>query len=311
MKSEYLYCRDGSPTTSFNSKVKAWLSGKILLAEHSKPAAFEESRQLYDALIEELITSSCLSRRAAHRSLLSSLTEDLIFKVDLSAELAKRLPPGLISKRGIRSTIAQGVLKNMGENFVNLIVYALADYLGEQDNVLVDKGIPPSLKSELGLKRKFIGISERRDLELGIECDFCIFSRSNPLNSIIGSAKTRLKEVFHVGTMWKILFDMIGDPYCRKKWGLAAGGTTQDMLYIFATSDSIREGGVNSQGPDLKENGVRNLIAADASFFDYVFVSKTGLKYVSKSLSLKGGKESLFHELGCLLDLVRQKFSIP
>jgi hypothetical protein len=48
----------------------------------------------------------------------------------------------------------------------------------------------------------------------------------------------------------------------------------------------------------------------DASFFDYVFVSKTGISHVSNTLKLSGIREALFHELGCLIDMTEQKFGI-
>lgn len=143
-----------------------------------------------------------------------------------------------------------------------------------------------------------------------VESDFCIFSRTNPLNAIVCSAKTRLKEVFHIGTMWKLFFDVLDDEHCKQKWGLRGVGGTSDMDYVFATADNIREGGKNSQGPDLKPEGVRNLLALDASFFDYVFVSKSGLDYVSDRLVYTSGREALFHELGCVLDMISSKYGI-
>jgi hypothetical protein len=239
--------------------------------------------------------------------MLSQLTE-VVNGCDLAGELTSRLPDALINSGGSRSTLSQGMMKNAGENFVNAIVYALADTLQEQDDVLVDKGLPPPLRDKMTMVRKFVGTKEQRDLELVVESDFCVFSRSNPLNAIVCNAKTRLKEVFHIGTMWKLFFDMLDDGHCQRKWGLSAAGDTSKMHYVFATADNIREGGKNSQGPDLKPEGVRNLLALDASFFDYVFVSKTGLKYVSPTLANANERETLFHELGCIIDLIRLKY---
>lgn len=303
-----LYDPAGIPRKDFNRFILAWLRERCTLKEHRSPKAFTSTRIRYDSNLASLTTKGKLQNLDAHRLLLSDLTS-IISQVDLSAELQKRLPPGLINPGGIRTTVSQGVLKNTGENFVNIIVYALANLLSHQDEVLIDKGPPPLLRKTLSLRRRFGGTHEQRVLSLGIETDFCIFQRSTPLNAIIASAKTRLKEVFHVGTMWKILFDMIGDRYCKRKWGLSSRGDVKQIHYVFATSDGIRETGANTQGPDLKPDGVRNLIAADASFFDYVFVSKPGIKYVSKTLDLAAGRECLFHELGCLIDLIQQKYS--
>lgn len=305
-----LYNEKGIPAKDFNNLIKKWLSNNIVVKEHKTPPAFEGTRVLYDQLISKIISENKVPRSVAHRIALSDLTERLLFKTDLPKELEKRLSGALVHEGGIRSTIAQGILKNTGENFVNIIVYAIADFLSVQDEVLVDKGLPQQIKKSLEIERIFFGKDEKRKIKINIESDFCIFSRDNPGRAIIASAKTRLKEVFHVGTMWKILFDMIGDEYCEKKWSLNTGGSTKNMHYIFVTSDSIREGGTNSQGPDLKLEGVRNLLAADASFFDYVFVSKNKLNYVSGSLDLSGKRERLFHELGCILDLILQKFNL-
>jgi len=71
----------------------------------------------------------------------------------------------------------------------------------------------------------------------------------------------------------------------------------------------VKEGGRKSQGPDVEREEPRNLIAMDASFFDYVFVSKSDIPHVSATLELPD-KEALFHELGCLWNLVEQKFGI-
>lgn len=202
--------------------------------------------------------------------------------------------------------------KNNGENFVNAIVYALAHLLSHQDEVLVDKGAPPALKRALKLTRivKLKGCPKPLALDIPIECDFCVFARSNPLNAIIVSAKTRLKEVFHVGTMWKLIFDMIGDAHCEKKWGSVHTEQLKKALYCFATADMIPPGGERTQGPDIERDDPRNLIKMDASFFDYVFVSKPNIGHVARTLDIGAGREALFHELGCIVNLVQQKFAL-
>src|SRR6185503_15231338 len=113
-------------------------------------------------------------------------------------------------------------------------------------------------------------------------------------NAIVVSAKTRLKEIFHVGTMWKLLFDMLDDDYCLDKWGLSGPTGEIKMRYVFATADNIPAGGKQTQGPDVERAEVRNLIAMDASFFDYVFVSKSGIDHVSPTLNVSLGREALF-----------------
>jgi hypothetical protein len=303
-----LYDEHGVPCPRFNRHVKAWLRGEIPVREHKPPAAFAGLLTHYDAKAKALrLADPHATTLQVHRRMLSMLTE-IMNGCDLTGELTSRLPDARINAGGGRSTLSQGLMKNSGENFVNAIVYALADCLQEQDEVLVDKGLPPPLRSKMTMVREFVGTKERRELELVVESDFCIFARSNPLNAIVCNAKTRLKEVFHIGTMWKLFFDMLDDDHCQKKWGLRAVGDTSQMHYVFATADNIREGGTNSQGPDLKPEGVRNLLALDASFFDYVFVSKTGLGYVSTSLANADERETLFHELGCITDLMLLKY---
>jgi hypothetical protein len=217
----------------------------------------------------------------------------------------------LINTSGFRTTLAQGFAKNVGENFVNLIVYALADLLKDNDIVLIDKGMPPELAEAMKLKRIVPIGAQQREIRIPIEGDCAIFSRSDPLNAIVISAKTRLKEVFHIGTMWKILFDTLNDEHCLKKWGMTANTNKSmaNVLYTFATADMVNSGGSKTQGPDVEREEPRNLIAMDASFFDYVFVSKTGIGHVSNQIS-PNERGSLFHELGCLVSLVEQKFSI-
>ena len=289
--------------------VKSWLEGKQAVREHTTPAAFEGVRKKYMEAVDVAISAG-LDRAVAHREALDKLTE-LLFGHNIAAELAERLHPGLVNEAGFRTTLSQGVAKNVGENFVNLIVYALADTLEGQDEILIDKGLPPALKAALTLRRSVPLKTGAMDISIPIEGDLAIFSRSDPLNAVVISAKTRLKEVFHIGTMWKLLFDTIDDKHCLNKWGLSApaGPDVSRVLYVFATADMVREGGRNSQGPDVERDTPRNLIAMDASFFDYVFVSKTGIAHVENKISLSE-RGALFHELGCLVDLIKLKFPI-
>jgi len=210
-----LYDRDGFPVPNFNDLVIRWITNETQIREHKSPAAFEGVRQKYDEAIK-VAEDSGLSPAEANKEALSRLT-DLLFGHDLAVELGLRLNPGLINDTGFRTTLSQGVAKNVGENFVNLIVYAFAKLLEGNDDVLVDKGLPPALKTTLELRRVVDLENGRKSMKIPIEGDMTIFSRSNPHNAIVISAKTRLKEVFHIGTMWKMFFDMLGDPHCRKR----------------------------------------------------------------------------------------------
>lgn len=292
------------PVDGFNALVVRWLKDEVFIHEHKPAAAFSPVRTIYDQEISLLGGG-----RDAHRELLSRLTP-LLLNVDLSTHLQSRLLGDLINETGFRTALSQGQAKNNGENFVNTIVYALAQLLSHQDDVLVQKGTPPGLQASLCLKRKVKLASGEQELRIPIECDFAIFRRSDPTDAVVVSAKTRLKEVFHIGTMWKLLFDMVSDDYCERKWQLTSGGSTANIEYCFATADMIPPKGTKTQGPDVERDKPRNLIAMDASFFDYVFVSKAKISHVSDTLDYAGSKEALFHELGCILDLVEQKFGI-
>jgi hypothetical protein len=304
-----LYGLQGIPCPDFNAAIKSWLEGDLNLREHSTPAAFGGVRAAYNSAVTAAVDSG-LSLRDAHRAALSGLTA-MFFGHDLAAELRERLSGDTVNPTGFRTTLSQGVAKNVGENFVNVIVYALADLLGGQDDVLVDKGMPPSLRNALELKRVVPLKTGAKEIRIPIEGDATVFSRDDPFSAIVISAKTRLKEVFHIGTMWKLLFDIISDDYCLKKWGLSRESThdIEKALYVFATADMVAEGGRETQGPDVERAQPRNLIAMDASFFDYVFVSKTGIAHVENTLTL-GTRGALFHELGCLVELIEQKFAI-
>lgn len=294
------------PELDFNASIVKWLRDELVIRDHKPAVAFSPVRALFDKEIDLLIKTS---PRLAHAAVLSRLTP-LLLDIDLGAHLQGRLLSDLVNETGYRSALSQGQAKNNGENFVNAIVYSLAQLLRHQDEILVDKGTPPGLKNSLTLTRRVAIASGSRDIRIPIECDFAVYARNDPTNAIVVSAKTRLKEVFHVGTMWKILFDMVGDDYCESKWGLKSSGSTENIDYCFATADMIPPKGKKTQGPDVERDVPRNLIAMDASFFDYVFVSKAGIPHVSTKLDYHGVKESLFHELGCIIDLIEQKFGI-
>jgi len=304
-----LYGPNGTPCPNFNQSIKEWLEGTRAVRGHQPPAAFSGTRALYSAAVESAVLTG-LSRKDAHRLALSNMTT-MLFKIDLSAEIEAKWGPELFNSAGFRSSRTQAIAKNIGENFINVIVFALASLLANQDEVLVDKGLPPWLKKSLTLKRTIPLKTGDREIRIPIEGDATIFSRNDHSNAILISAKTRLKEVFHIGTMWKIIFDMLGDDYCKQKWGLEQDGTesVKEMLYVFATADMVATGGARSQGADVERALPRNLIAMDASFFDYVFVSKTGIAHVENSITLDT-RGALFHELGCLVDLIEQKFGV-
>lgn len=305
----HLYDRAGMPCPEFNVRIKQWLESDLQLREHAAPAAFEGVRDAYSkAVASAQATGLCL--RDAHRMALSNLTSMLLGH-DLAAELRARLSGDTVNPAGFRTTLSQGVAKNVGENFVNVIVYSLADLLANQDRVLVDKGMPLALRRALTFKRIVPLKTGPKEIHIPIEGDAVVFCRGDFLNAIVINAKTRLKEVFHIGTMWKMLFDILGDQQCQKKWRLTrdTNDDVSNILYTFATADMVAAGGKTTQGPDVERTEPRNLIAMDASFFDYVFVSKTGIAHVENSIVL-GTRGALFHELGCLVDLIEQKFGI-
>jgi hypothetical protein len=308
-----LYTGDGNPCPDFNRWIVRWLEETHAVAEHDRPAAFGTLRNAYREALEQLLAKAepTPARWQAHRALLNNLTK-MMMGLDISGEIAARLTSENINATGFRTTLSQGVAKNTGENFTNCIVYALADALAHQDRVLVDKGLPPALRPHLTLKREFTPGTDRaaRKLTIPIEVDLAIFDRQDPRRAVIVSAKTRLKEVFHIGTMWKLLLDIIGDDYCLAKWGLQSGGPPDDVIYAFATADLIPPGGKGTQGPDVEREEVRNLIAVDASFFDYVFVSKQGIGHVANRLDVTSPREALFHELGCIFDLIGQHLGV-
>jgi hypothetical protein len=305
-----LYELAGAPCPEFNARIKKWLESKQALREHAKPAAFDGIRDEYCKAVAAAQEAAGLSKRDAHRVALSSLT-NMLLGYDIAAELRERLSAAPVNPAGFRTTLSQGVAKNVGENFVNAIVYALADLLANQDHILVDKGMPPALRKALTLKRTVPLKTGAKEIHIPIECDAVVFSREDCLNAIVISAKTRLKEIFHIGTMWKMLFDILGDKQSQEKWQLSrdVNDDVSKILYVFATADMVAQTGRKTQGGDVERPEPRNLIAMDASFFDYVFVSKTGIAHVENNIAL-GTRGALFHELGCLVDLIEQKFAI-
>lgn len=310
MNKARLYDANGKPVSGFNGLVAGWLEGNVALQEHNPPAAFKALLNAYNLELDTVLKSG-VNRIEAHRALLSNLTK-MMFGTDISPDLKARLSTELINPTGFRRTIDQGAAKNAGENFINMLVWALANLLQKQDDVLVDKGLPRIFKDALTLERPFIGVKYKKNLSLTIEGDLVVFSRKNPFNAVIVSAKTRLKEVFHIATMWKLFFDILEDRECLDKWALKriGQGSTKSITYVFATADMIPAGGRKTQGPDVEREQPRNLIALDASFFDYVFVSKQGIEHVANSLKIGGRREALFHEMGCIIDLIDQKFKL-
>lgn len=304
-KKTHLYLA-GAPAPQFNKLVLSWLKGELEVYEHAPPRAFDGLRKAYDDLRGELVAKGA-SKLDSHKKVLSTLT-DLMLGTDLRTKLLELLGDRAYDG-GFRSALAQGLAKNVGENFTNAIVYGLADLLCDQDEVLVDKGLCAPVKPLVRIQRPIALSHQNENLDVLIEVDFAIWRRDAPDDAIVGSAKTRLKEIFHIGTMWKLFFDMIDDPAAKQKWGLVAAGPTTNMDYVFATADLIGGKAERSQGPDISDSGVRNMIKFDASFFDYVFVSKSGTQ-MSSTLDLAAGRETLFHELGCLVDLTAQKFAL-
>src|ERR1035441_3175731 len=276
------YDKNREPIAGFNEHLIAWLSGDGRYLR-STPKAFEKLLYNYKQTVEDAIGLPGPgegTRWAAQPLALSGLT-DVLFGVDLRPELAARLTHQEINPAGFRTTLSQGVAKNTGEHFINLTAYALADALKFQEKVLVEKGLPPHLHAPLILLRDVeTGATPTKTvIKIPIEVDLCIYLRSDPTNAILVSAKTRLKEVFHIAVMWKLFFDFCADEHCLSRWGLRPKVRTEkpitsNMIYTFATADMIRKTGRETQGPDIERGEIRNLINMDASFMEYVFVSK-------------------------------------
>jgi len=127
---------------SFNKSVIRWLRGEVQISNHSQPIAFRPYIYAYEDLKRKLNESR---GKPPQREILNHLT-DILLSVDLKKELSKRLSDETGS--GFRSALSQGLAKNMGENFVDLIVYNLAEGLGNS-GIVVDKGVPPLLKKEM------------------------------------------------------------------------------------------------------------------------------------------------------------------
>ncbi len=162
-----LYDANGEPNSEFNKRVWGWLDSSIEVKEHQRPAQFEQLRAAYDEAHSALLATG-LDPTGAHSKLLSELTE-LIQGQDLSKALSSRLSAAPINETGFRTALSQGFAKNAGENFINVIVYALAQIFGDQDRILVDKGTPPPLRELLTLRRVFqTSDGDQRDIVIPI-----------------------------------------------------------------------------------------------------------------------------------------------
>lgn len=244
----------------FNETVVAWLEHEKQISNHVPPKTFPDVIPRYHKALDALKQKK--SSRP-EKDIMNRLT-DILLGVDLRQSLEKRLESESTSS-GFRSPVSQGMAKNTGENFVNLIVYNLARSLGDT-GICVEKGTPPRLREESRLERKIFG----EKLEIPIEGDLTVFEFDNPLNAIMVNAKTRLKEIFHVGTMWKLFFDIASSEELLRKWELGSKARDLDeVLYCFATADLVPPGGTRSQGPDVEVKDPRNLLKVDASFFDF------------------------------------------
>lgn len=299
---EKLYV-EGSPVDNINELTVAWLRGEIRVKEHAQAKAFSSLRLLIDAVLNEP------APEGAHRHALTHLTP-VLFRQGLREQLG-HLSDDTLNIGGFRTAASQGFAKNWGENFVNAIVYILCSYFIDHPDIVVAKGSPPPVRKRLA-GQKLVTLSNGVErITYDIESDFCAFSRSDPHRMIVANAKTRLKEVFHIGTMWALLLDSHCDPAARAAYSLTATDPPKrdDVRYVFATADSISEGGKSTQGSDIDRPAVRNLIKMDASYFDYVFVSKPDIDHVSKNIDTTSVREALFHELGTIIDLIEQHLS--
>ncbi len=296
---------NGQPRVDFNSLVVEWLAGRVRLKEHAPAKAFGGARNLLDAALETSIAEG-KSLQDASRKALSGLTT-FMFAQSLDDALGY-LSQDMINEGGFRSARSQGFAKNWGENFVNSIAYVLARAYQDNPDVIVAKGTPKPLHSRLKSTRLVPLHGSRESISIAIESDLCVFRRDDPERCVIVNAKTRLKEVFHIGTMWALLFDIMTDPVLRKRFGVVAEKPLdrRKARYVFATADSVNTGGARTQGCDVEREAPRNLIKMDALFFDYVFVSKEGIGHVARELDAKRVREAVFHELGCIIDLIDQ-----
>ncbi len=210
---------------------------------------------------------------------------------DITPELAKKHSQET-ANGGVRTSLSQSVVKNIGEHFVNLIVYGLADLLKYQDEILVVKGCPAPLRSMLTVTRQVSTLTVEKQLTVPIEVDMAIFRRSDPTDAILVNAKINFKTA-KLSVNERKNFDALRSS--------SAGGVASNMLYVFATADT---------GSELDRQKIRNDTEIIGSYFDYSFVAKTDNEHVASNLAYGGRKESLFHELGCLMDLIQQKFKL-
>lgn len=293
------------PRTDFNTLVVDWLAGRIQLREHQPAKAFGGARALLDAAIDSSLADG-RDLAGAARKALSGLTT-YMFAQSLNDALGY-LSEDMINEGGFRSARSQGFAKNWGENFVNSIVYVLARAYEHHPQVIVAKGTPRPLRPRLESTRLVPLHGSREAISIGIESDLCVFRRDDPERCVIVNAKTRLKEVFHIGTMWALLFDIMTDPVLRNRFGVVADNPLdrRKARYVFATADSVNSAGERTQGCDVEREAPRNLIKMDALFFDYVFVSKEGIGHVARELNPRRTREAVFHELGCIIELIDQ-----
>ena len=297
-----LYIND-QPRDDFNTLVVRWLSGQTRVKEHQPTKAFGGALTLLDAAINSSLAEG-LDLKGATRKTLSGLTT-FMFAQSLDDALG-HLSAEMINEGGFRSARSQGFAKNWGENFVNSIVYLLARAYEHHPDVIVAKGTPRPLRARLEATRLVPLHGNQEAISISIESDLCIFRRDDPERCVIVNAKTRLKEVFHIGTMWALLFDIMTDPVLRTRFGMVADQALdrRKARYVFATADSVNSGGAKTQGADVERDAPRNLIKMDALFFDYVFVSKEGIGHVARELNTHQTREAVFHELGCIIDLI-------
>lgn len=298
MKNDDLYSL-GTPD-AFNSRVVSWLEGRQQISNHDPPKTFRYLIDPYNDMIRELREGGDGN---PNKTILNNLTK-LLMNPDIKRHLKEVY--GDDTNEGFRSDLSQALAKNVGENFVNLIVYNLASNL-RSTGLCVDKGLPPKLKQEMTLKMDALG----GPIAIPIEGDLCIFRYEDQTQAIVLNAKTRLKEISHIGALWSILEDIAKDESMMKKWGIVPPARKlKDVAYCFATADMIPPGRKKTQGPDIERDKPRNLIRMDAAFFDWFFVSKSGIKHTGKSIGEDLERTTLFHELATIYDLIEHKFKV-
>ncbi|RYD61946.1 MAG: hypothetical protein EOP84_35105, partial [Verrucomicrobiaceae bacterium] len=153
----HFHGKDG-PVKAFNAQVLRWLRNECPegYTKHDKkaPEYFPELITVHEKRIAELRETL-----PANASDATVLRESLNF---LSQSMAESKLKDAIGEKhssenynqvGSRTPLSQSLSKNLGENFVNLIVFTLATLLEGQDEVLVEKNLPAHVKHYLGLGR--------------------------------------------------------------------------------------------------------------------------------------------------------------